>query len=179
VGERYCRFVEAVAGVVVGFVLKALFDILTESQRRKREDRLRFIEQKMSSYADFASIAVRSRSLAAQAHDVIQELTELGETTAALVVRYEREDVESHEELDSLRTQFATLGSILGRIEGRQEAQEGELHRSLGVTLVLAPDNVREAAQALAMTLAGPDAKGDFDTAYSRFREAAAKDLGR
>lgn len=43
----------ALAGVIVGVVLKAVFDRWTEKERHSREDRIRFITEKRECYAQF------------------------------------------------------------------------------------------------------------------------------
>lgn len=43
----------ALAGVIVGFLLKAAFDLIMEHRRNAREDRLRFVQDKMRTYAEY------------------------------------------------------------------------------------------------------------------------------
>ena len=47
----------ALAGVVVGFLLKAIFDYITENRRWAREDRLYFKDKRLEAYASLVSLA--------------------------------------------------------------------------------------------------------------------------
>ena len=40
-------------GIVIGITLKWLVDLLTDSQRHRRENRLRYVAEKRAVYADF------------------------------------------------------------------------------------------------------------------------------
>lgn len=47
----------ALAGVIVGFLLKSVFDLIMENRRWTREDRLYFKNKRLEAYASLVSIA--------------------------------------------------------------------------------------------------------------------------
>lgn len=165
-------------GVVVGFGLKALYDLLMENRRWQREDRLRFINEKQRVYAELGALTLGIRTLVGdlaesrtRRAEAAEELKRMREKVNRGVLLDEDEQADVTSELEHLQSEVAAL-------EESWRERQHELHHVIGVLTLLAPEDVEDAADALVKASGPKTSTDEFDDSHVAFRHAAGRDIG-
>lgn len=108
---QWSTLAATVAGALLGFLLKMLNDWATESSRRKREDKTRFLEHRVRVASDLAATVMRIRVAMVLRADHLERLQSLAERAD--------EDLTAHES--------ETAMELVQRIKDLDLANEGEL----------------------------------------------------
>ena len=167
------------AGIIIGFALKAWFDPRTEKQRQAREDLLRFVNEKIEAYGEFGEIALQIRHIIEVCKSNTERIVEL--TGAIKTLKTEHAGMESAE----LATQYRMLEYMLKALElereqlyGRRLQQTEALNQIYGLMFIIAPPPITDAAAKMAATVYDMDDDTDFRMAFAQFSIVAAEDLG-
>lgn len=167
------------AGIIIGFALKARFDSRTDKQRQAREDLLRFVNEKIKAYGEFGAIALQIRHIIEVRRSNAGRIVEL--TGAIEALKTEHAGMESGE----LVAQYRILEYMLKALElereqlsGRRLQQIEALNQIYGLMFIIAPPPITDAAAKVAATVYDMDDDTDFRMAFAQFSIVAAEDLG-
>jgi hypothetical protein len=167
------------AGIIIGFTLKAWFDSRSEKQRQAREDLLRFVNEKIKAYGEFGAIALQIRHIIEVRRSNIGRIVEL--TGAIETLKSEHTGMGSVE----LAAQYRILEYMLKALElereqlyGRRLQQIEALNKIYGLMFIIAPPPITDAAAKMAATVYDMYDDTDFRMAFAQFSIVAAEDLG-
>lgn len=168
-------------GLIVGFVLKALFDVYLDSRRNRREDKVRFHADKLRTYGEFILQCDEYYQLRREAIGLDAVLRSVDDRRDALIA-----EAGSLEMIDS--GQGKELAAAYTRAADRFDDNARRLHqvadeiaRISAVFSLLAPADLYQAAMKLASATIAWRAPADdaaHHTAYDTFIRLATRDLG-
>lgn len=170
----------ALLGIVVGFALKAVFDAIMEHRRVRREDRLRFIAEKMRGYADLGMLCSDTLRLMREMEEYGQRHEAAERQLQELLARQASGQEPSQEEIDDLQADVDAVRAHHGDLRSQSAAKAQEMSRLVNLLALVAPLRVRNSVYELVDTLTAEDFDEDaYDDAHARFVELAGQDLGR
>lgn len=167
-------------GVVLGFILKAAFDLVTESRRQAREDRFRFVQERMRLYTDILFMGQRIIALGSKALEYDEARESLEKQVDELVLRHGHtpEDQEIPEAA-GLPERVEALQATVTDIRREADERVLEIQRTLANLLILAPPHVQQVAIDLVEAVTAEDRDEEaYSAAIGAFRVAARSDLG-
>lgn len=166
----------ALAGVALGFFL----NLVAERRREAREDRLRFVQEKLRVYAEFTNVCKRVERLKGNVDSTLRRKDELTDQLEQLIEQYgggaEPSQLPGGGELE------AGVEAVTASIDA-QKAEVEDVVREMEIAVsaldLLSPEAVRVAAGRLADAVSNEIAtEEDYDVALRMFVQAAARDLG-
>lgn len=170
----------ALLGIVVGFALKAAFDAVMEGRRLKREDRLRFVADKMQGYADLGLLCSDIVRLMDEMAEYEQRYDVAEQRLQELLALHATGQGPSREEVDDFKADVEAVKAHHDELRTQSLAKTRELARLANLLALIAPLQVREAIRELVDALTEEDFdEAAYDEAHARFVELAGLDLGR
>lgn len=157
-GPWWFGYATTVGGIVIGIGVKWIIDLVTESSRRKREDRLRFVEIKRTAYGRLLALGTQVFVLTA----TMRHLKKV------------KEEIEEDQPLEAEK-----LSEIYTRRVVERDQSLTECQNALADIMILCSNEVVDIARVYVDHLIDdePDADG-LKVMRGAFRVAARLDLG-
>jgi hypothetical protein len=178
-GPWWAAPVAAIVGIIVGFALKAWFDVLMERRKERREDRLRFIEEKMRGYADLGMACQETLHVIEQLQVWDRRREDLDARVQELIAAHG--DAGPPEGLlEELRADVAAAKAHREELESQGEKLVVEMRRLASLLSLIAPVPIQDLMSGLVDALVAEEFdQAAYDRAHVMFVEAAGRDLGR